>query len=42
MNKLVRYSNYTNQTFEHIRHIDKNGVEYWYTRELMKILEYKQ
>ena len=42
MNKLKKDSNYTNQTFEDIRHIDENGIEYWYARELMKILEYKQ
>ena len=29
-----------NQTFEDIRHIDENGVEFWYARELMPILEY--
>ena len=23
-----------NQTFEEIKHIDKNGVEFWYAREL--------
>ena len=31
-----------NQTFEEIKHIDENGVEYWYARELQKILEYTQ
>ena len=29
-----------NQTFEDIRHIDENGVEFWYARELMPILVY--
>ena len=29
-----------NQTFEDIKHIDENGVEYWYARELMPILHY--
>ena len=42
MNKLKKDSSYTNQTFEDIRHIDEHGIEYWYARELMKILEYKQ
>ena len=28
------------KTFEDIRHIDKNRGEFWYARELMKILEY--
>ena len=34
--------NYTNQTFEKIKHIDENGTEYWYARELQKILDYKE
>ena len=32
---------YTNDTFENIRHIDDYGNEYWYARELQKVLEYK-
>lgn len=28
------------KTFEDIKHIDENGVEYWYARELMPILQY--
>ena len=31
-----------NKTFEDIKHIDENGIEYWNARELMIILEYKQ
>ena len=31
---------YGNSSFEDIKHIDENGVEFWYARELMKILEY--
>ena len=31
-----------NKTFEDIKHIDENGVEFWYARELMIILEYRQ
>ncbi len=42
MDKLEKDSNYTDRTFEDIKHIDKNGIEFWYARELMKILEYKQ
>ena len=42
MNKLEKNQNYTNETFEDIKHIDENGVEFWYARELMIILEYKQ
>ena len=29
-----------NLSFEDIKHIDENGVEFWYARELMPILEY--
>ena len=31
-----------NKTFEGIKHIDENGIEYWYARELQLVLEYKQ
>ena len=31
-----------NKTFEEIKHIDENGIEYWYARELQLVLEYKQ
>ena len=31
-----------NQTFENIKHIDENGIEYWYAREIMTILEYSK
>ena len=30
-----------NKSFEDIKHIDENGVEFWYARELMKVLSYK-
>ena len=30
----------TNKSFEDIKHIDESGVEYWYARELMPILQY--
>ena len=29
-----------NKTFEDIKHIDENGIEFWYARELMPILKY--
>ena len=29
-----------NKSFENIKHIDGNGVEFWYARELMPILQY--
>ena len=37
MNKMDK--NY-NETFEEIKHIDENGIEFWYARELMPILQY--
>ena len=30
----------TNKSLEDIKHIDENGVEFWYARELMPILQY--
>ena len=32
---------YTNNIFENIKHIDDYENEYWYVRELQKVLEYK-
>ena len=34
--------NFTEDNFESIKHIDENGIEFWYARELMIVLEYKQ
>ena len=31
---------YTEKVFEDIKHIDENGNEYWFARELMPWLEY--
>ena len=42
MNKLERNKNYSNQSFEDIKHIDENGIEYWYARELQAVLDYKE
>ena len=39
MNKIKEY---TEKMFEDIKHIDENGNEYWYARELQKILKYKE
>ena len=36
----MRNTKKENQTFEDIRHIDEKGVEFWYARKLMSILEY--
>ena len=38
-NNLV---NKTEKDFESIKHIDENGVEFWYARELMIMLEYSK
>ena len=32
-------TNYS-KTFEDIKHIDENGIEFWYARELMPVLQY--
>ena len=37
MNELEEYSS---RTFEGIKHIDENGVEYWLARELCRVLQY--
>ena len=29
-------------SFEEIKHIDENGVEFWYARELQSVLDYKE
>lgn len=34
MNNKKEIETYDNKTFEDIKHIDENGVEYWYAREL--------
>lgn len=39
MNDIDRYSE---TIFEQIRHIDNNGEEFWYARELQKVLEYTE
>ena len=39
MNKIIE-EEYYNQTFEDIKHIDENGFEFWYARELMPVLQY--
>ncbi len=33
---------YSDQTFEDIKHIDEDGQEFWYARELQRVLEYAQ
>jgi len=33
---------YSQKTFESIKHIDENGTEFWYARELQVALEYTE
>lgn len=35
-------TNYSEQTFESIKHINENGQEYWLARELQSVLDYIQ
>lgn len=36
-----RVTEYSEATFEDIKHVDEDGNEFWYARELQKVLEYK-
>ena len=38
MDELIK----TSESFEDIKHIDESGEEFWYARELMKVLEYSK
>ena len=31
-----------NKSFEAIKHVDEDGVEFWYARELQAVLDYKE
>ncbi len=35
-------NNYADSFFENIKHLDEYGNEYWYARELQKVLDYKE
>ena len=39
MSDIIKYSN---QTFEAIKHINADGQEFWYARELQTTLDYSQ
>jgi len=39
---LDEKENYNNRTFEDIKHVDENGIEYWNARELQLVLDYKE
>lgn len=38
-NEIARYNE---ETFESIKHVDEYGYEFWYARELQRVLEYTQ
>lgn len=40
LNRIKTLEKEDNVTFEDIKHIDSNGNEYWFARELQKALEY--
>ena len=42
MNKSEKIKEYSNKSFEDIKHINENGIEYWYARELQLVLDYKE
>ena len=42
MNKSENIKEYGKRSFEDIKHIDENGFEYWYARELQLVLDYKE
>ena len=42
MNYYNEIKEYTEKVFENIKHIDDEGNEYWYARELMPVLEYTE
>lgn len=37
---LLKEIDKNNKSFEDIKHIDENGIEFWYARELMLVLQY--
>ena len=42
MKEIEKSRRDTNKTFEDIKQIDENGMEYWNARELQKVLEYNK
>ena len=37
---LLKEADKNNKSFEDIKHSDENGIEFWYARELMPVLQY--
>lgn len=42
VNIMEKLETYKEKTFDNVKHIDENGDEFWYARELMKVLEYNK
>lgn len=38
----MELQHYDELTFENIKHVDENGMEFWYARELQHVLEYTE
>lgn len=38
---MSNMDNYSEKTFEDIKHLTEDGIEFWYARELQTVLEYK-
>ena len=41
MNQIIRCEE-SHQKFEDIKHINEDGLEFWYARELQKVLDYTE
>ena len=39
---MKQIKEYNETAFENIKHVDENGIEFWYARELMTVLEYSK
>ena len=39
---MTNIANYTEEVFEKIKHIDEEGHEFWFARELMVALDYNE
>lgn len=39
---MTDVENYSEIVFEKIKHLDENGIEFWYARDLQVVLEYKE
>lgn len=40
--KMSNIERYTDKTFEEIKHVTEDGMEFWYARELQEVLEYTE